>query len=53
MNPPVPLDLDDFVFCKTYGQLMGWSMPVDLGHDVLNWGHDILNLGPLRLGFWL
>jgi hypothetical protein len=54
MNPPVPLDLGDFFFCKRYGHLMGWSMPVDLGHmtswtwDHLTswtWGHDVLDLG--------
>jgi hypothetical protein len=43
MNPPVPLDLGDFVLCKRYGQLMGWSTPVDLGHDVLDFGYDILD----------
>jgi hypothetical protein len=38
MNPPVPLDLGDFFFCKIYGQLMGWSTPVDFGPWCpLNW----------------
>jgi hypothetical protein len=44
MNPTVPLDLGDFFFCKRYGHLMSWSMPVGLGHDVLDLGHDVLNL---------
>jgi hypothetical protein len=24
---------------------MGWSTPVDLGHDVLDLGHDVLDFG--------
>jgi hypothetical protein len=43
MNPTVPLDLGDFFSCKKYGHLIGWSTPVDLGHDVLD--HDVLDLG--------
>jgi hypothetical protein len=45
MNPLVPLDLGDFVLCKRYGQLMGWSTPVDLGHDAVDMGHDVFDLG--------
>jgi hypothetical protein len=45
MNPTVCLDLRDFFLCKRYGHLMGWSMPVDLGHDVLDLGYDIMGLG--------
>jgi hypothetical protein len=43
MNPIVSLDLRDFFFCKRYGHLMGWSMPVDLGHDVLDLDYDVLD----------
>jgi hypothetical protein len=45
MNPPVPLDLGDFVLCKRYGLLMGWSTPVDLGHDAVDLGRDVLDFG--------
>jgi hypothetical protein len=44
MNPMVPLDLRDFFFCKRYDHLMGWSTPVDLGHDILDLGYDVLDL---------
>jgi hypothetical protein len=44
MKPTVPLDLGDFFSCKRYGHLMGWSTPVDLGHDVLDLGYDIIDL---------
>jgi hypothetical protein len=39
------LDLGDFFSCKRYGHLMGWSTPVDLGHDVLDLSHDVFDLG--------
>jgi hypothetical protein len=42
-EPTGALDLGDFVLYKRYGQLMGWSTPVDLGHDVLNFSYDILD----------
>jgi hypothetical protein len=42
LNPIVSLDLGDFFSYKKYGHLMGWSTPVDLGHDVLNLGYDAL-----------
>jgi hypothetical protein len=45
MNPTVSLDLEDFFSCKKYGHLMGWSTPIDLGHDVLDLGYDVLDLG--------
>jgi hypothetical protein len=45
MNPPVPLDLGDFFFCKRYGHLMGWSTLVNLGHMTSwTWSHDVLDL---------
>jgi hypothetical protein len=43
MNPTIPLDLRDFFFCKRYSHLMGWLMPVDLGHDILDLGYDVLD----------
>jgi hypothetical protein len=43
MNPPVPLDLREFFSCKRYGQLIGWSTPVDLGHDILDFDYDVLD----------
>jgi hypothetical protein len=43
MNPTVPLDLGNFFSCKRYGHLMGWSTPVDLGHDVMDLGYDVLD----------
>jgi hypothetical protein len=45
MNPPVPLDLGDFVLCKIYGPLMGWLTLVDLSHNAIDLGHDVLDFG--------
>jgi hypothetical protein len=45
MNPMVPLELGDFFLCKRYGHLMGWSTPVDLGHDSLDLDYDVVDLG--------
>jgi hypothetical protein len=45
MNPTIPLDLRDFFICKSYGYLMDWWTPVDLGYDVLDLGYDVMNLG--------
>jgi hypothetical protein len=44
MNLPVPLDLGDFILCKRYGQLIGWSTLVDLDHDAVDLGHDVFDL---------
>jgi hypothetical protein len=30
--------LGNFVLYKRYGQLMGWSTPVDLSHDAVDLG---------------
>jgi hypothetical protein len=37
------LDLRDFFFCKRYGHLLGWSTPIDLGHDVLDLHYNVLD----------
>jgi hypothetical protein len=43
MNPMVSLDLRDFFPCEDYGHLMSWSMPINLGYDVVHLGYDVID----------
>jgi hypothetical protein len=43
MNSTVPLDFGDFFPCKSYGHLMGWSTPVDLGYDVVDLSYEFID----------